>query len=89
MLKLIRDIRDTGEVYVILSSHLLRDVEECCDEVLVLKEGNIAIYCNLEEERRANRKFLELEVRGGDDEALRRRRRSLGSARWPSAASSA
>jgi ABC-2 type transport system ATP-binding protein len=67
MLRLIRDIRDTGEVDIILSSHLLRDVEECCEEVLVLKNGTIATYCNLEEERRANRKFLELEVRGGDD----------------------
>jgi ABC-2 type transport system ATP-binding protein len=67
MLRLIHDIRDTGEVNVILSSHLLRDVEECCDEVLVLKGGNIATYCNLEEERRANRRFLELETRGGDD----------------------
>ena len=78
MLKLIRDIRDTGEVYVILSSHLLRDVEECCDEVLVLKQGNIATYCNLEEERRANRKFLELEVRGGDDEAFAAAVEALG-----------
>jgi ABC-2 type transport system ATP-binding protein len=67
MLRLIRDIRDTGEVNLILSSHLLRDVEECCEEVLVLKGGMIATYCNLEEERRANRKFLEIEVRGGDD----------------------
>ena len=67
MLRLIRDIRDTGEVDIILSSHLLRDVEECCEEVLVLKNGMIATYCNLEEERRANRKFLEIEVRGGDD----------------------
>ena len=64
MLRLIHDIRDTGEVNIILSSHLLRDVEECCDEVLVLKDGRIATYCNLEEERRANRKFLELETRG-------------------------
>jgi ABC-2 type transport system ATP-binding protein len=67
MLKLIRDIRDTGEVHIILSSHLLRDVEECCEEVLVLKQGAIATYCNLEEERRANRKFLELEIRGEDE----------------------
>jgi len=66
MLRLIHDIRDTGEVNVILSSHLLRDVEECCDEVLVLKGGTIATYCNLEEERRGNRRFLELETRGGD-----------------------
>jgi len=63
MLRLIRDIRDAGEVRVILSSHLLRDVEECCEEVLVLKDGRIATYTNLEEERRSNRKFLELELR--------------------------
>ena len=67
MLRLIHDIRDTGEVNIILSSHLLRDVEECCDEVLILKDGHIATYCNLEEERRSNRKFLELETRGGDE----------------------
>ena len=70
MLRLIHDIRDTGEVNVVLSSHLLRDVEECCDEVLVLKGGNVATYCNLEEERRANRSFLELETRGGDEAAF-------------------
>jgi ABC-2 type transport system ATP-binding protein len=64
MLRLVRDVRDAGQVNIILSSHLLRDVEECCEEVLVLKDGRIATYCNLEEERRANRKFLELEVRG-------------------------
>ena len=42
----------------------MRDVEECCDEILVLKDGHIAANCNLEEERRANRKFIELETRG-------------------------
>ena len=57
--------RDRGDLHLILSSHLLRDVEECCDEVLILKDGNIAAFCNLEEERRANRRFLELETRGG------------------------
>lgn len=62
MLQLVRDIRDTGEVRVLISSHLLHDIEECCDEVIILKDGRIAALCNLEEERRANRKFLELEV---------------------------
>ena len=42
MMQLIREIRDTGEVSVLISSHLLRDVEECCDEVLILKDGRIA-----------------------------------------------
>ena len=62
MLHLVREIRDTGEVHVLFSSHLLHDVEECCDEVIILKEGRIAALCNLEAERRANLKFLELEV---------------------------
>ncbi|MEP6922712.1 MAG: ABC transporter ATP-binding protein [bacterium] len=64
MIKLIREIRDSGNANIVLSSHLLRDVEECCEEILILKEGRIAVYCNLEEERKANRKFLVLETRG-------------------------
>ena len=35
-------------------------------------------YCNLEEERRANRKFLELETRGARRGVRRRGRRALG-----------
>ena len=66
MLRLIKDITEAGGVRVILSSHLLRDVEECCDEVIVLKAGKVAVTCNLEEERRANRNFLELELRTED-----------------------
>ena len=64
MIQLIQEIRDRGDLRLLLSSHLLRDVEECCDEVLILKDGNIAAFCNLEEERRSNRRFLELETRG-------------------------
>jgi ABC-2 type transport system ATP-binding protein len=64
MIRLIREIRDTGQMHVLISSHLLRDVEECCDEVLILKNGRVAALCNLEEERRANRKFVELETVG-------------------------
>jgi len=64
MLDLIRHIRDSGKAHILLSSHLLRDVEECCEEILIIKNGRIAVYCNLEEERKSNRKFLELETRG-------------------------
>ena len=64
MLDLIRGIRDGGEARVILSSHLLRDVEECCEEIVILKDGRLVVYCNLEEERKANKKFLMLETRG-------------------------
>ncbi len=46
MIQLIQEIRDRGDLRLILSSHLLRDVEECCDEVLILKDGNIAAFCS-------------------------------------------
>ena len=64
MISLIQEIRDRGDLHLIVSSHLLRDVEECCDQVLILKDGNIAAFCNLEEERRSNKRFLEMETRG-------------------------
>ena len=64
MIKMIREIRDSGQGHIVLSSHLLRDVEECCEEIVILKEGELVVYCNLEEERKANKKFLMLETRG-------------------------
>ena len=67
MIKLIREIRDSGRAHIVLSSHLLLDVEECCDEILILRDGQIAVYCNLEEERKSNRKFLMLETRGDQE----------------------
>ena len=64
MIRLVREIRDSGKANIVLSSHLLRDVEECCEEILILKDGRLVVYCNLEEERKSNRKFLMLETRG-------------------------
>jgi ABC-2 type transport system ATP-binding protein len=67
MIRLVREIRDSGKANIVLSSHLLRDVEECCEEILILKDGRLAVYCNLEEERKSNRQFLLLETRGDQD----------------------
>jgi ABC-2 type transport system ATP-binding protein len=67
MIDLICEIRDSGKAHILLSSHLLRDVEECCEEILIIKDGRIAVSCNLEEERKANRRFLEMETRGNNE----------------------
>src|SRR6266481_2255105 len=66
LIELIREIREASDICLLLSSHLLRDVEETCDEVLILRNGQIASICNLVEERRANRKFVELETVGAE-----------------------
>jgi ABC-2 type transport system ATP-binding protein len=69
MLKLVREMKEDHGMNVLLCSHLLRDVEEVCEEVVILKGGEIVHQANLEEERRANRRFVELEV-AGDDSGL-------------------
>jgi ABC-2 type transport system ATP-binding protein len=62
MIQLIHDMRDSGEMHIVLCSHLLRDVEETCQEVLILKQGRIAHYCDLEKERSSNKRFLEIDT---------------------------
>jgi ABC-2 type transport system ATP-binding protein len=66
MVRMIRDIRDSKQLQIVLCSHLLRDVEDTCEEVLILNQGRIAHYSNLEEERKANKRFLELETYGAN-----------------------
>ncbi len=66
MIKLIGEMKNSGEMHLVLCSHLLRDVEETCEEVLILKQGRIVHYSNLEEERSANKRFVEIETFGND-----------------------
>jgi ABC-2 type transport system ATP-binding protein len=64
MIQVIKEIRQEGSIRLLISSHLLRDIDETCDEVLILKNGRIAALSNIEQERRSNRNFLELETAG-------------------------
>jgi len=64
MIRLVREMRDAGEMHIVLCSHLLRDVEETCEEVIILKKGRVVHYSNLENERRLNKRFVELELHG-------------------------
>jgi ABC-2 type transport system ATP-binding protein len=64
MIQTIQEIRKEGSIRLLISSHLLRDIDETCDEVLILKKGRIAALRNIEEERRSNRNFIEMETVG-------------------------
>ena len=70
MLKLIAEMKNEQGMNVLVCSHLLRDIEQVCDEAVIMKDGAIVHHCDLEEERRSNRSFVELEVTG-DDRHLR------------------
>jgi ABC-2 type transport system ATP-binding protein len=67
MIRLIQEMRDSGELNLLICSHLLRDVEETCEEVLILKQGRIVHSSNLAAEHRANKRFVELETFGPQD----------------------
>jgi len=88
MLRLVKEMKQDHGMNIVLCSHLLRDVEEVCDEVVILNEGAIVHHADLEAERRANRRFVELEVSGDDAglaEALKRNDAegvSEGAGRW-------
>ena len=64
MIQLIKDIRRQGSTRLLISSHLLRDIDDTCDEVLILNKGRVAAISNIEEERRSHRNFIELETEG-------------------------
>ena len=64
MIRLIHEMIDSGTMHVLLCSHLLGDVEETCEEVLILKQGRIVHQSNLAEERQANKRFVEIETFG-------------------------
>jgi len=67
MIQLLKEIKQEGSVRLLISSHLLRDIDEICDEVLILKNGRVAALCNIEAERRSNRSFMELETVGATE----------------------
>jgi ABC-2 type transport system ATP-binding protein len=71
MLKLVREMKEQHGMNVVLCSHLLRDVEEVCDEVVIMKNGLIVHHADLEAERLSNKRFVELEVTGDDHELER------------------
>ena len=49
MIKLISEMKAVSNMHIVLCSHLLRDVEETCEEVLILKAG---ADCSLRESGR-------------------------------------
>ena len=48
MLRLVRALFDRAGVSVVLSTHILRDVEQVCDDVLILGGGEILVHDTVE-----------------------------------------
>jgi ABC-2 type transport system ATP-binding protein len=70
MIRMIKEMKEATGMGIVLCSHLLRDVEEACEEVLILKQGRIVHHANLEEERKANLRFVEIETHGDEGDFI-------------------
>ena len=64
MLELIRDIAHNKGINLILSSHLLPDVEYTCDHVVVLDKGTVATFGPIEELKGPSGRVYEVRVKG-------------------------
>lgn len=77
MLDLIKDISLLKNINIILSSHLLPDIEYTCQDVVVLQGGKTVIYGNIEELKSAHQRMYEVRIKG-DEEAFTSKLMSAG-----------
>jgi ABC-2 type transport system ATP-binding protein len=64
MLDLIRDIAHNKGISLILSSHLLPDVEYTCDHVVVLDKGTVATYGPIDQLKGPAARVYEVRIKG-------------------------
>jgi len=64
MLELVRDIAHNKGISIILSSHLLPDVEYTCDHVVVMDKGRIATHGSIEALKGPAGRVYELRIKG-------------------------
>ena len=64
MLDLIKDISTAKGINIIVSSHLLPDIEYACQDVVVISQGQIVVQGNIEELRNANVSLFEVKIKG-------------------------
>jgi ABC-2 type transport system ATP-binding protein len=67
MLELIRDLAHNKGVNLILSSHLLPDVEFTCDHVVVMDKGRVATHGPIEAVKGPKGQVFELRVKDGTE----------------------
>jgi ABC-2 type transport system ATP-binding protein len=67
MLTLIRDLGHNKGVNLILCSHLLPDVEHCCDHVVVMDKGRIATQGPIQELKGPRGHVFEIRAKDGHD----------------------
>lgn len=66
MLDLINDVKARG-VNIVLSSHVLPDVEHVCDSVIMLNQGGLIHYGPIDELKKGGKEIVEIETKDQND----------------------
>lgn len=77
VLELIRDISSKKDIQVLVSSHILSDIESVCNDVIILNKGRLAAQGKLSELRAFDFRLYEVRIKG-EGEGFASRLRELG-----------
>ena len=77
ILELIQDISSKKDIQVLISSHILSDIESVCSEVVILNKGRLAAHGKLSELRELSYRLYEIRIKG-EGEGFVSRIRALG-----------
>ena len=64
ILELIRDISAKKDIQVLISSHILSDIEAVCSDVIILNKGQLAAQGQLSELRALDYRLYEVRIKG-------------------------
>lgn len=77
ILDLIRDISSKKDIQVLISSHILSDIESVCSTVIILNKGQIVAQGQISELKQLNFRLYELKIKG-DGEGFKARLTEVG-----------
>ena len=77
VLELIKDISSTKDIQVLISSHILSDIEAVCSEVVILNKGRLAAQGRISALKEIHFRLFELKIKG-DEKAYKDRLERLG-----------
>ncbi|MBC7348392.1 MAG: ABC transporter ATP-binding protein [Candidatus Aminicenantes bacterium] len=64
ILELIGEVSSIRDIRVLLSSHILADIEQICDRVVIINHGEIAAVGRIEDLKMINYQLYELKIKG-------------------------
>ena len=80
--EIINRIQESHETTIVMSSHVLSDIEQCCDAVAILHEGNVRLTGEVEELRSRPDGKTRMQVEGTSPQGANRLSAALADTTW-------